>query len=512
MLAPAAARAQQAVVPAASIPLLEAVRLGLTHNPAIRVSELQLVSARGSLQEQAGRFDFTLFANATRRRDYTVLTQAQEAQFPPGFPAPAAQFGDTTSTQLGVTQVFRNGISVSPTVTTTRTTDNLSRFQGIDALTVPIYALNVTVPLLKNSGTDVVAAGETVARRELQATHDDLARNVSQATYNIVAAYWNYVAAVRNVAIANEAESSAERRGRDVERLIAADRVPAAQRDLVSADVAAKRTSRISAEQSLTEARSALARSIGLSAMEASVVPPPADDYPAAGPAAADVVNRLMDLRKEALERREDLQASALRVEEARVAMVALQKNLAPQLDMVLSVGSSGLKEGNASSDFISAFDSRLHGPNALLSFNYQFPVQNNVAQGQLAQRIAAHEQAKVREHDLRETILTDVETLAQAVRRAALQLRDARDAVTLYVRSVANEETRRQLGQGTLIDVITVADRLLQARLNLNSAQLGYALAVAQLRLATGTLTRLADDAPAQMTIDFASLTDVPS
>ncbi|HUJ00308.1 MAG TPA: TolC family protein [Usitatibacter sp.] len=490
---------------------MEAVRLALEHNPDIRVSRLQLDAARGSLQEAAGQFDFTLFANATRRRDYTVLTQAQEAQFPPGFAAPATQFGDTASAQLGATQVFRNGISVSPTITQTRTTDNISRLQGLDAASVPVYAINLTVPLLKNSGRDVIDATETVAKREVEATHGDLAQNVAQSTYNVVSAYWNYVAAVRNLAIANEAESAAERRGRDVERLIAADRVPASQRDLVSADIASKRTSRISAEQSLTEARSSLARSIGLSAMEASGVPLPADDYPVAGPSAQDVVNHLVALRKEALDRREDLRASALRVEEARVAVVALRKNLAPELDMNVSVGSTGLKEGNPSSDFISGLDSRLHGPNALLSFTYQFPVQNNVAQGQLLQRIAAHDQAMVRENDLRETILTNVDTVAQAVRRAALELRDARDAVTLYVRSVANEETRRQLGQGTLIDVITVADRLLQARLNLNSAQLAYALAVAQLRLATGTLTRLADDAPSQMTIDLASLTEVP-
>ncbi len=491
--------------------LMEAVRLSLEHNPDIRVSRLQLDAARGSLQEASGQFDFTLFANATRRRDYTVLTQALEAQFPPGFPAPNAQFGDTASAQLGATQVFRNGISVSPTVTETRTTDNISRLQGLDAATVPVYAINVTVPLLKNSGADVVAAGETVAKREVQATRGDLAQNVSQSTYNVVAAYWNYVAAARNLAIANQAESATVRRGRDVERLIAADRVPAAQRDLVSADIAAKRTSRIGAEQSLTEARGSLARAIGLTAMQASAIAPPADDYPATDAAADDVVNHLAALRKEALDRRADLRASALRVEEARVALVALRRNLAPQLDMTMSVGSSGLKEGNASSDFVSALDSKLRGPNALLSFTYQFPVQNNVAQGQLAQRIAAHEQALVREQDLRETILTSVDTIAQAVRRASLQLRDARDAVTLYARSVTNEETRRQLGQGTLIDVITVADRLLQAQLNLNSAQLGYALAVAQLRLATGTLTRLADDAPSQMTIDLASLTEVP-
>ena len=103
------------------------------------------------------------------------------------------------------------------------------------------------------------------------------------------------------------------------------------------------------------------------------------------------------------------------------------------------------------------------------------------------------------------------METLAFAVKRFAQQLADARAAVTLYERSVSNEETRRQLGTGTLIDVISVADRLLQAKFSLNSAQLSYALAVAQLRLATGTITRLDTESAAQMTIDLTSLTEVP-
>ena len=124
-----------------------------------------------------------------------------------------------------------------------------------------MLALNVTVPLGKNSGTDVVGASETIAKGEVDATRGDLAQSVSQSTFNVVSNYWNYVAAVRNLAIAYEAEGGSDRRGRDVERLIAADRVPAAQRDLVSADVAAKRTSRISAEQAVTEARPRLSRS-----------------------------------------------------------------------------------------------------------------------------------------------------------------------------------------------------------------------------------------------------------
>jgi outer membrane protein TolC len=345
----------------------------------------------------------------------------------------------------------------------------------------------------------------------VQASRHDLAQSVSLATFDVVSAYWSYLSAQRTRAIAADAEAGAQTRAADVERLIAADRLPAAERDLVTADVASKRSNRISAEQALLEARSALGRAIGLEAGESFALPPPGDEYPEAGPAAADVLNRLPALRDAAREHREDLRAADLRVEQARMLLEAFRANLRPQLDLNLSLGSSGLIEGSASSDYWSALSTRLRGPNVGVSLSYQFAVGNNVAAGQLAQRISTHEQATIRRRDLRDAVLTEVETLAHAVRRLGIQLAEARSAVALFARSVENEETRRQLGTGTLIDVINVSDRLLQARLSLDSAQLGYALAVARLRLATGTLTRLDSADPAAMKIDSASLTQVP-
>ena len=134
--------------------------MALTRNPQVQVSELQVSVARGSLQEAAGPFDTTLLAGANRQRNYTVLTQDQESQFPPGFPAPASQIGDTLGANAGISQLLRNGILISPTISTTRTYDNLSRLQDVQGQTRPVLALNVTVPLGKNSGTDVVGASE----------------------------------------------------------------------------------------------------------------------------------------------------------------------------------------------------------------------------------------------------------------------------------------------------------------------------------------------------------------
>jgi outer membrane protein TolC len=512
-MAPAAwAQLAPAATADPTLGVLDAVRMALTRNAQLQVGTLQVENARGQLQESAGPFDTNLFAASEKRRTYTPFTSGQYGQFPAGFDTPAGTVGDFTSSTLGVSQMLRSGIVISPTISTTRTSDNLTRFTSdAQAVNRPSYALNVTVPLLKNTGRDAYAAAEAAAEAELEATRRDLAHGVSQTTYNVLSAYWNYVSAERTRAISADAETSAVRRAGDVERLIAADHVAAAQRDLVSADVAAKRSNRIAAEQALTEARSALARAIGLSAPEAFALPLPRDEYPEAGPAAEDVLNRLSDLRAHALDRREDLKSADLRLERARVLVEAFRRNLQPQFDVTFSLGSNGLKEGNGIGDYWEAFGSKLRGPNAGLSFNFQFPVQNNVAAGQLAQRLSAHDQARVQSRDLRDSVLTNVETLAFSVRRLAQQLDEARKAVALYARSVTNEETRRQLGTGTLIDVINVSDRLLSARLNLNSAQLGFAVAVAQLRLATGTLTRPGNEAPSQMTIDLASLTQVP-
>lgn len=503
----------QAKGPPRELGLLEAVKLALSRNATIQVGVTQVDSARGRLQEASGQFDMSVATKVGSERNYSLLTNSQLSQFPPFFPnTPAANIGDTASASAGFSKQFRSGFVVEPSVSVVRTADNISRLTA-DALALnrPIYAVKVTIPLLKNAGRDVVGAAESIAISEVDATRLDLTQSVSQTVSNVTMAYWNFLSAERVRAIALDAEVSSERRARDVDRLIQADRLPVSERDLLLADIASKRSNRISAEQAYIDARSNLGRAIGLSAEETAVLLPADTAYPSVTPDAREVDERLSELRRTALEFRRDLAASALRREQARIAVDATQKNLKPQLNLALSVGMSGLREGDGNNDFMRSLSSRLRGPNTSVSLSYLFPPENNVAGGQLAQRIAILNQTRVVEEDLRYAVLTSVETAASAVRRLALQLDEARRAEELYRRAVTNEETRRQLGRGTLLDVINVADRLLSARFATNAAQLNYALAVIQLRFATGTLAPGTGTSPREYLIDIDAITTVP-
>jgi outer membrane protein TolC len=74
-------------------------------------------------------------------------------------------------------------------------------------------------------------------------------------------------------------------------------------------------------------------------------------------------------------------------------------------------------------------------------------------------------------------------------VRNAALQLQRAREAVSASQAALDGEREKYRLGVGQLVDVLTMEDRLTVAEQSLVSAELGYALALAQLRFATGSI-----------------------
>jgi outer membrane protein len=57
------------------------------------------------------------------------------------------------------------------------------------------------------------------------------------------------------------------------------------------------------------------------------------------------------------------------------------------------------------------------------------------------------------------------------------------------YQQALATQEKLFQLGQATLVDTITIRQNLINAEISYITAQQNYALSLAQLRFATGTL-----------------------
>ncbi len=490
----------------ARLSLLDSVQVALARNPTVMSSGRQVEIARGQLQQTQGAFDTLVSASVTNQRTHTPSTTADQQSAGDGADAVVS---DQTNGSLKLSQLLRNGVTIEPAITISRSSDSSALSQSTPLPNRATVGVNVTIPLQRNPGADGAAVSERAAELELQATRLDQTQTLSQATLSAVSAYWSYLAAEKARQAAANAERSSQQRTSDTNKLVEAEIIPAADRDLVDADGASKRSARIAAEQSLEEARAALARAMGLSPQEAHSLPLPEEEFANAPPPNADL--QLERMRELALKQRADLQAVQLRYGQAEITLDATRKSLKPQLDLVLGVGVSGLQEGNSYANYFGSANSNLKGPNASVGLNYQFPVQNRNAIGQLVQKQGALDQLAISRQDLQSSIQISIETLSNSVYRLGLQLTQAKTSVDLYAKSVENEEIRRKMGRSTLIEVLNVQDRLLQAQQTFTNVQLNYSVAIAQLRYACGAFFQSDPQATDGLQLNRSSLTTPP-
>jgi outer membrane protein TolC len=81
------------------------------------------------------------------------------------------------------------------------------------------------------------------------------------------------------------------------------------------------------------------------------------------------------------------------------------------------------------------------------------------------------------------------VELALAGASSSARQLLQSVNSLDLYTRAVENEKVKNRLGQSTLIDVLSVNDRLLAALAADTEYQASYLSSVARLRFETATL-----------------------
>jgi outer membrane protein TolC len=75
------------------------------------------------------------------------------------------------------------------------------------------------------------------------------------------------------------------------------------------------------------------------------------------------------------------------------------------------------------------------------------------------------------------------------AVCNTAAQVDRAREAVVSFQAALQGEREKFSLGFSSVVDVLTVEDRLTTAMTSQVNAELSYAIALTQLRSATGTI-----------------------
>jgi outer membrane protein len=119
----------------------------------------------------------------------------------------------------------------------------------------------------------------------------------------------------------------------------------------------------------------------------------------------------------------------------------------------------------------------------------YQFPMQNRAAEANVVQTRSTAAQADYKTQDTARNIASAVIVAVEGVRNAILQRQETDRSVDFFRTALNNEREKYRLGIGSLVDVLTVEDRLTTALTAQVQADLGYAIAIASLRHATGSV-----------------------
>jgi outer membrane protein TolC len=257
----------------------------------------------------------------------------------------------------------------------------------------------------------------------------------------------------------------------------------------VSANLAQRTATRIAAEQQVVGARQQLALAMGLSQDQLLSLPDPVDPLPVASATAIPAPGSVPQYINLALARRADLMSLKRRQRAADILVIPAKNSLKPQVNLVFSAGYAGYREGNTPGSVLISPFVGAHGPDVSGGINYSFPLGNRNAIGAVMQAEAGSRQAQLRIDDAARTVASNVIVAFEGLRSAALQLERAREAVRLFQNALDNEREKYRLGVSSLIDILTVEDRLTGSLTTNVQAESAYATALAQLRSATGTI-----------------------
>jgi outer membrane protein TolC len=469
--------------PHRTLSLQEALESTLRQHPQARIGEQQVLASRGVQRAASGIFDPVYTSGLQQNFASTPLSTAQQAQDGGGPTSAAFNF---TSFNSGISRLYRSGIIAGPIVELDRSRDRLLNAGGINQSRL---SYQVTVPLARNKGPDVVAAQERAAGVQVEASQLDLNQTYADLLTNTAVSYWDLAGAIRFLEVAISSEERGQTLVQNVVDLIQAEHVPRNDINQVRANLADRIAGRIAAEQQVVVARLQLALAMGLPPEDMASVADPADDLPEGIGAPAndqEAIRRYIEL---ALSQRADYLAAQKRSEAQRTLLAQAKNGMRPIVDLTLSTGYSGLREGVYPPSYLGSLFHGVKGPDAMAGVRYEFAPRNNAAAGQLAQTEASIRQAELRAADTARGIAAAVSVALSGVRNAGLRLEKARESVTAFQAALDGEREKYRLGFGSLVDILTIEDRLTASLAVQVQARLDAAVELAHLRQATGTL-----------------------
>jgi outer membrane protein TolC len=437
-------------------------------NPTLQKQNDAVGIAAGKAQEASGAFDWTANAQGGWQQLYVPTPEN-------GFLTDRTDITSSYYYSANIGRKFRNGIEIAPGITaypgagaTPAQTSGLTQIRP---------ALGLKIPLLRGAGTQNADAPERSAFASLDSARENRAFAVQQFTQNVAATFWRCVADDKIV----ESDQAADRQSADygdtLKDLLNKGLLEPTIVQQWSANTAAQRLAVARAQDESQRCRRDLAY-----ALTGNVQQPwsqPAGDLPN-----IDDLKPAIDRMSEqglitlALDQRQDLKA-------ANHTVLAAQENLRTAKDNTRS-----------------QFDLHIDPDHAIASFTKSLG--NNVAKGRVAQASSAEDQTNLALQQLEDQVRNQVSDSVTDLKRTASDWTALDSAEKQMETVVGDAEKRARFGSIAWTDYQTAQNQLYQLRQQVINVRLAFAIAVATLRLATGTIDI---DHPSNLATDLVKL-----
>ena len=467
----------------------------LENNLGIRISREDEVQQTGNVIQREGEFDFTFRSSFQYQEQSTPLSAANRAL------SPGNAVSDTETGRLSLSgiQPLRNGWQLSNTYTWMRDRSPLSQAATQNTGQIEFA---VKIPLLRG-GFNTASAPLRAAYEQEKAQYYDFQFQTGREVLKAIQAYWAYLARYEEYRILSRSYEEKIKLVENVNELIQEDERPRSDIWQAESRLYERESELLGAEQTLIEASHALAETMGLSFEDYGKIPLPADTFPSSESIIAMQQQDLNpDLSVVPSQRADIKQVRSLM--KAREILLSSARNLAlPKLDVSLSVGYNGLREGSEMRAFYGSINNDLAGPNMGITIEADWPMRNRSARGQILTARSQLKQTKLQAEQLGRSALSEASLAWRAIEETFARFQIAQQRSDRLKLSYEGEREKFALGDSTMIDVLNIEESHLNSLIEVVRSKSRYQKAIALYYERAGAIVDFGNDGVASVDLD---------
>ncbi|MGH6888519.1 MAG: TolC family protein [Rhizomicrobium sp.] len=458
LLVPALRHARADSAP--TITLVDSIRDVLrADNDAIRLQDEKVKTAATHVQEAAGAFDWTAQAQGGWQALY--VPRAIGGVIPgKGILSNQTDILSAYYYSLSLGREFRNGIQIAPGVTAYPNTSGATPAQTF-GLTAFRPSLGLRVPLLQGLGEEAADAAELSAKATLTGTRFDRDFAIAHTVHDTVQIYWRCLAAEQVAEIAARSLQDGKTFANSIKEQARRGLI---EPSVAAADSAANATRQVTLDQN-EDAVHSCRRDLSIATGGEAVTGAPAPFGILPDPDAFDAAVATLDdqsLNDLALSNRSDLKAAREYISAALATRRGAENATSPVLTLEVD-------------------------PTRAIVV-YSQSLENNAAEGKVAEDFSAQRQAEVALHQLETQVQVDITDSVRNLRNALAEWKTTGEAERQTQLAVESDRKRARFGVLDRRTLLQTEDQLTQIETDAVNAQLLFASSMAMLRLVTGT------------------------